>query len=166
MEEIATSDFRMPLSLTLKRLGLTRLMNTSSVVLTQTSLTAISPSTGPSISISKQSENTAMLNTRVELNSFLNDGDLMRSPEAGKSFMSYLREGLTTAAIPSDQRATEVITQTVRDAIQKSGGLNFLQQIRNERITLNGVDATVEEIVGPEVFNASWWRHKGLSTSW
>ncbi|UZT49948.1 internal virion protein [Enterobacter phage 01_vB_Eclo_IJM] len=37
---IATSDFRMPLSLTLKRLGLTRLMNTSSVVLTQTSLTA------------------------------------------------------------------------------------------------------------------------------
>ncbi|UZT50468.1 hypothetical protein [Enterobacter phage 04_vB_Eclo_IJM] len=28
--------------------------------------------------------------------------------------MSYLREGLTTAAIPSDQRATEVITQTVR----------------------------------------------------
>ncbi|UZT50279.1 internal virion protein [Enterobacter phage 03_vB_Eclo_IJM] len=134
--------------------------------LTQTSLTAISPSTGPSISILKQSENTAMLNTRVELNSFLNDGDLMRSPEAGKSFMSYLREGLTTAAIPSDQRATEVITQTVRDAIQKSGGLNFLQQIRNERITLNGVDATVEEIVGPEVFNASRWRHKGLSTSW
>lgn len=104
---------------------------------------------------SKQSENTAMLNTRVELNSFLNDGDLMRSPESGKAFMGYLRDGLTTAAIPSDQRATEVITQTVRDAIQKSGGSNFLQQIRNERITLNGVDATVEEIVGPEVFNAS-----------
>lgn len=104
---------------------------------------------------SKQSENTAMLNTRVEMNSFLNDGDLMRSPEAGKSFMAYLRDGLTTAAIPSDQRATEVISQTVRDAIQKSGGANFLQQIRQERITLNGVDATVEEIVGPEVFNAA-----------
>lgn len=104
---------------------------------------------------SKQAENTAMLNTRVELNSFMNDGDLMRSPEAGKAFMGYLRDGLTTAAIPSDQRAGEVITQTVRDAIQKSGGSNFLQQIRNERITLNGVDATVEDIVGPEVFNAS-----------
>lgn len=104
---------------------------------------------------SKQAESTAMLNTRVELNSFLNDGDLMRSPEAGKTFMAYLRDGLTTAAIPSDQRATEVISQTVRDAIQKSGGSNFLQQIRGERITLNGVDATVEEIVGPEVFNAS-----------
>lgn len=104
---------------------------------------------------SKQTENTAMLNTRVEMNSFLNDGDLMRSPESGKTFMAYLRDGLTTAAIPSDQRATEVISQTVRDAIQKSGGSNFLQQVRNERITLNGVDATVEEIVGPEVFNAA-----------
>lgn len=104
---------------------------------------------------SKQSENTAMLNTRVEMNSFLNDGDLMRSSESGKTFMAYLRDGLTTAAIPSDQRATEVITQTVRDAIQKSGGANFLQQIRGERIQLNGVDATIEEIVGPEVFNAS-----------
>lgn len=104
---------------------------------------------------SKQSENTAMLNTRVEMNSFLNDGDLMRSPEAGKTFMAYMRDGLTTAAIPSDQRATEVITQTVRDAIQKSGGANFLQQIRGERIQLNGVDATIEEVVGPEVFNAA-----------
>lgn len=110
---------------------------------------------------SKQSENTAMLNTRVELNSFLNDGDLMRSPEAGKTFMTYLRDGLTSAAIPSDQRATEVISQTVRDAIQKSGGSNFLQQIRNERITLNGVDATVEEVVGPEVFNASMVEAQG-----
>lgn len=110
---------------------------------------------------SKQSENTAMLNTRVEMNSFLNDGDLMRSPEAGKSFMGYLRDGLTTAAIPSDQRATEVITQTVRDAVQKSGGSNFLQQIRHERITLNGVDATVEEIVGPEVFNAAMIEAQG-----
>ncbi|WKV24241.1 internal virion protein [Pectobacterium phage LET1] len=104
---------------------------------------------------SKQSENTAMLNTRVEMNSFLNDGDLMRSSESGKTFMAYMRDGLSTAAIPSDQRATEVITQTVRDAIQKSGGANFLQQIRGERITLNGVDATIEDIVGPEVFNAS-----------
>ncbi|YP_009949117.1 internal virion protein [Enterobacter phage EcpYZU01] len=110
---------------------------------------------------SKQSENTAMLNTRVEMNSFLNDGDLMRSPEAGKSFMAYLRDGLTTAAIPSDQRAVEVITQTVRDAIQKSGGSNFLQQVRGERITLNGVDATVEEIVGPEVFNAAMVEAQG-----
>lgn len=104
---------------------------------------------------SKQSEETAMLNTRIEMNSFLNDGDLMRSPESGKTFMAYLRDGLTTAAIPSDQRAREVITQTVRDAIQKSGGSNFLQQVRGERITLNGVDATVEEIVGPDVFNAA-----------
>uniref|UniRef100_A0AAU7VG86 Internal protein n=1 Tax=Enterobacter phage vB_EclP_26 TaxID=3161160 RepID=A0AAU7VG86_9CAUD len=104
---------------------------------------------------SQQSEQTAMLNTRIEMNSFLNDGDLMRSPEAGKTFMAYMRDGLTTAAIPSDQRAREVITQTVRDAIQKSGGSNFLQQVRGERLTLNGVDATVEEIVGPDVFNAA-----------
>lgn len=104
---------------------------------------------------SQQSEQTAMLNTRIEMNSFLNDGDLMRSPESGKTFMAYMRDGLTTAAIPSDQRAREVITQTVRDAIQKSGGSNFLQQVRGERLTLNGVDATVEEIVGPDVFNAA-----------
>lgn len=110
---------------------------------------------------SKQSEETAMLNTRIEMNSFLNDGDLMRSPQSGKAFMSYLREGLTSAAIPSDQRAREVITQTVRDAIQKSGGSSFLQQVRNERITLNGVDASVEEIVGPDVFNAAMVEAQG-----
>lgn len=110
---------------------------------------------------SQQSEQTAMLNTRIEMNSFLNDGDLMRSPESGKTFMAYMRDGLTTAAIPSDQRAREVITQTVRDAIQKSGGSNFLQQVRGERLTLNGVDATVEEIVGPDVFNAAMVEAQG-----
>lgn len=110
---------------------------------------------------SQQSEQTAMLNTRIELNSFLNDGDLMRSPESGKAFMAYMRDGLTSAAIPSDQRAREVITQTVRDAIQKSGGSNFLQQVRGERIQLNGVDATVEEIVGPDVFNAAMVEAQG-----
>uniref|UniRef100_A0A7D5FUU4 Internal virion protein n=1 Tax=Escherichia virus LS2 TaxID=2743776 RepID=A0A7D5FUU4_9CAUD len=103
---------------------------------------------------SKQSEETAMLNTRIEMNSFLNDGDLMRSPESGKTFMAYLR-WTNDCRYPFDQRAREVITQTVRDAIQKSGGSNFLQQVRGERITLNGVDATVEEIVGPDVFNAA-----------
>ncbi|UZT50093.1 internal (core) protein [Enterobacter phage 01_vB_Eclo_IJM] len=85
----------------------------------------------------------------------------MRSPEAGKSFMSYLREGLTTAAIPSDQRATEVITQTVRDAIQKSGGLNFLQQIRNERITLMAWTLQSKRLWDLRSSTPLWWRHKG-----
>lgn len=111
--------------------------------------------------ISGETQKSSMLNTRVELNSFMNDGDLMRSDKAGSSFMQYVRDGLTTASIPSDNAAREVIGQTVRDAIQKSGGSNFLSQIKDQRIILNGVDATVEEIIGADVFNAAMVESQG-----
>lgn len=111
--------------------------------------------------VSEETKKSSMLNTRVELNSFMNDGDLMRSPDAGKSFMQYIRDGLTTAAIPSDGHAREVISQSVRDAIQKSGGSNFLSQIKDEHIVLNGVDASIEELLGPDVFNAAMVEAQG-----
>lgn len=111
--------------------------------------------------LSEESQKSSMLNTRVELNSFMNDGDLMRSPEAGKTFMQYIKEGLVTASIPSDNHARQVIQQTVRDATQKSGGSNFLAQIKDQEIILNGVKATIGEIVGDEVFNASMVEAQG-----
>lgn len=103
--------------------------------------------------ISDQAKKGAIVNGRVELNSALNDPQLLRSPEGGEFFEKYFQNGLTTGAIPSDDQAQSMILQSLSDVTQKSGGAAFLENLKGRSITLNGATSTYGELLGEEQWN-------------
>ena len=100
--------------------------------------------------LSEQAKKGAVMNARVELNSVLNDPNVMRSPQSGEFLEGYFKNGLVTGAIPSDDEAHNMVMQTFSDAIQKEGGVDFLASAENREITLNGVTTTFKDLVGQE----------------
>lgn len=102
--------------------------------------------------LSQQQKSTAMMANRVDVNSLLNDEGMMRSPQAGKALISYFRAGMQDNSIPSDGMAMELMQDTVRQLTSKPGGMYALQGLENERLTLNGKDVSVRELVGDDVW--------------
>ncbi len=104
--------------------------------------------------LSDQAKKGAVINSRVELNSVLNDPDTLRSPYAGEFFENYFRAGLTTGSIPSDDQAFSMVSQGLNDVVNKEGGAQFLQQIEGRKIALHGKETTYKELLGNEQWNA------------
>ncbi|QHJ79950.1 MAG: hypothetical protein [Caudoviricetes sp.] len=104
--------------------------------------------------LSEQAKNGAVIQSRVELGSILNDPDLLRSSKAGQYFESYINDGLRTGTIPSDQQALTMISQSLSDVVNKEGGAPFLQSLENKTVTLNGTTSTYKELLGNEQWNA------------
>lgn len=103
--------------------------------------------------LSEQAKKGAVINSRVELGSVLNDPQALRSPAAGEFFESYINNGLVTGSIPSDDQAMTMIQGAMTDVINKDGGTQFLQQIQDRKVTLNGVTSSFKELVGNEQWN-------------
>ena len=103
--------------------------------------------------LSDQAKKGAIINSRVELNSVLNDPETLRSPHAGEFFESYFKNGLTTGSIPSDDQAYSMVSQSLNDSINREGGSQFLQQVQDRKITLNGKESTFKDLMGPEQWN-------------
>lgn len=103
--------------------------------------------------LSDQAKKGAVINSRVELNSVLNDPQTLRSPYAGEFFENYFKAGLTTGSIPSDDQAFTMITQGLSDVVNREGGGQFLQQIENRKVTLHGQETTYKELMGAEQWN-------------
>lgn len=104
--------------------------------------------------LSEQAKKGAVINSRVELNSVLNDPETLRSPYAGEFFENYFKTGLTTGSIPSDDQAFSMVSNGLNDVVNREGGAQFLQQIENRKITLHGKESTYKDLLGPEQWNA------------
>lgn len=103
--------------------------------------------------LSDQAKKGAVINSRVELNSVLNDPETLRSPHAGEFFENYFSAGLTTGSIPSDDQAFTMISQGLSDVVNREGGGQFLQQIENRKVKLHGKETTFKELMGAEQWN-------------
>lgn len=103
--------------------------------------------------LSEQAKKGAVINSRVELGSVLNDPQALRSPAAGEFFENYINNGLVTGSIPSDDQAMSMIQGSLTDVVNREGGGQFLQQVENRKVTLNGTTSTYKELVGPEQWN-------------
>lgn len=103
--------------------------------------------------LSEQAKKGAVINSRVELGSVLNDPQALRGPAAGEFFENYINNGLVTGSIPSDDQAMSMIQGSLTDVVNREGGGKFLQQVENRKVTLNGTTSTYKELVGPEQWN-------------
>lgn len=104
--------------------------------------------------LSDQTKKGLLINGRVELNSVLNDPELLRSDYSGAFFESYFNKGLLNGTIPSDDQAYSMINQSLSDVVNREGGSQFLQQIENRKITLHGKEATFKDLLGNEQWNS------------
>ena len=103
--------------------------------------------------VSEQAKKGALVNGRVEINSALNDPQLLRSADSGEFFEKYFSNGLITGSIPSDDQAVSMIAQSLSDVTQKSGGSTFLENLQDRKITLHGTTSTFKELMGEEQWN-------------
>ncbi|UTQ78080.1 internal virion protein [Cedecea phage Yanou] len=104
--------------------------------------------------LSQQAQKGAIMNSRVELNSVLQDPDMLRRPDSADFFEKYIDNGLVTGAIPSDAQATQLISQAFSDASSRAGGADFLMRVGDKKVTLNGATTTYKELMGEEQWNA------------
>lgn len=104
--------------------------------------------------LSQQAQKGAIMNSRVELNSVLQDPDMLRRPDSADFFEKYIDNGLVTGAIPSDAQATQLISQAFSDASSRAGGADFLMRVGDKKVTLNGATTTYRELMGEEQWNA------------
>lgn len=104
--------------------------------------------------LSDQAKKGAIINSRVEVSSVLNDPETLRSPHAGDFFENYVNNGLKTGSLPSDDQASQMIGQTFNDAVNKEGGLGFINAMENRKVTLHGATTTYKDLMGAEQWNA------------
>lgn len=100
--------------------------------------------------ISDQTQKGAILNTKVELNSALNDPAVLRSGRAGEFFEAYFQNGLVTGSIPSDDAAAGMISTALGDVTSREGGTAFLQSVENRKVSLYGKETTFRDLLGKE----------------
>lgn len=103
--------------------------------------------------LSEQAKKGAVINSRVELGATLNDPQVLRSPDAGEFFEKYINNGLLTGAIPSDDQAYSMVSQSLNDITSKEGGAHFLDNVADRKVTLNGTTSTYRELIGEEAWN-------------
>lgn len=104
--------------------------------------------------LSDQAQKGALVNSKVELNGVLSDPAMLTRPDAGDFFTKYIDNAITTGSIPSDNQAGQVISSSLNDVVQRTGGANFLQSIADKPVTLNGATSTYRELMGDEQWNS------------
>lgn len=104
--------------------------------------------------INNQTQSGAVMNTKVELNGSLSDPNFLMAPASGEFFEAYMNNGLKSGSIPNDTQASQIISGTLKDVMQRPGGAYFLQHIADRKITLNGATTTYRELMGDEQWNS------------
>lgn len=104
--------------------------------------------------LSDQAQKGALVNSKVELNGVLSDPAILARPDSGEFFSKYIDNAITTGSIPSDSQASQLISASLNDVVQRPGGANFLQGLENRTVTLNGATSTYKELMGDEQWNS------------
>lgn len=103
--------------------------------------------------LSDRAKKGAMLNTKLELDGALNDADVLRSPQGAEFFDGYIKKGLQSGVIPSDDDATQMIAANLSGIVQKPGGAQMLLNLENKTLKLHGADTTYKALLGDEQWN-------------
>lgn len=103
--------------------------------------------------LSDQAKKGAMLNTKMELDGALKDPDVLRSPSGADFFDNYVKQGLQSGIIPSDDEATQMIANNLGGIVQKPGGATMLMNLEGKTIKLHGKDITYKALLGDEQWN-------------
>lgn len=103
--------------------------------------------------LSDQAQKGALVNSKVELNGVLNDPDILRSPDGAEFFQKYIDNGRITGSIPSDSQVSQLISASLQDVVQREGGAQFLMNLEDKKVTLNGTTSTFRELLGDEQWN-------------
>jgi len=104
--------------------------------------------------LSDQAQKGALVNSKVELNGVLSDPAILARPDSGEFFSKYIDNAITTGSIPSDSQASQLISASLNDVVQRPGGANFLQGLEHRTVTLNGATSTYKELMGDEQWNS------------
>lgn len=104
--------------------------------------------------LSDQAQKGALVNSKVELNGVLSDSTILARPDSSEFFSKYIDNAIVTGSIPSDSQASQLISTSLNDVVQRPGGANFLQGLENRTVTLNGATSTYKELMGDEQWNS------------
>lgn len=103
--------------------------------------------------LSDQAKKGAMLNTKMELDGALKDPNVLRSPQGADFFDGYIKKGLESGIIPSDDEATQMVAANLGGIVQRPGGAQMLINLENKTIKLHGADTTYKALLGDEQWN-------------
>lgn len=104
--------------------------------------------------LSDQAQKGALLNGKLELNGVLSSPEMLARADSGQFFEAYINQGLATGSLASDAQASQLITSSINDVVQRPGGAKFLQNIEGRKVTLNGVTTTYKDLMGEEQWNS------------
>uniref|UniRef100_UPI0026020421 hypothetical protein n=1 Tax=Pseudomonas sp. TaxID=306 RepID=UPI0026020421 len=102
--------------------------------------------------LSKQLSAQSVLEARNDISPMMDDISIMKDPAAGKMFVSYLNNGLSSGEIPTDQEAIDTLTMLSNDAVHKEHGLNLLETMGEQELNVLGGKRKIKDILGPEVY--------------
>lgn len=104
--------------------------------------------------LSDRAKKGALLNTKIELDSALSDPNVLRSAAGGEFFENYFKQGISTGSIPSDDEAGSMITSSLANVANRVGGANFLESVKDRKVTLHGKTVSFKDMMGDEQWNS------------
>lgn len=102
--------------------------------------------------LSTQLEAQASIEARNDLTPLMSDPKFLGGAGSGNIVTNYINNGLSSGEIPTDRQAVDAVGMLTKDAIEKEGGAAFLRDFRDKKIKVLGGETTVENLLGPEVY--------------
>lgn len=102
--------------------------------------------------ISKNLEAQASIEARNDLTPLMSDPKFLGSKDGATVVSGYINNGLTSGEIPSDREAVNALTMLVNDSVARDGGAVMLRNLKDQKINVLGTSTTVENLLGPEVY--------------
>lgn len=102
--------------------------------------------------LSKNLEAQASIEARNDLTPLMSDPNFLGSRDGAVVVSGYINNGLSSGEIPSDREAINAVTMLVNDSVVRDGGAAMLRNLKDMKINVLGGATTVENLLGPEVY--------------
>lgn len=102
--------------------------------------------------LSKNLEAQASIEARNDLTPLMSDPAFLGSRDGAVVVSGYINNGLSSGEIPSDREAINAVTMLVNDSVVRDGGAAMLRNLKDMKINVLGGATTVENLLGPEVY--------------
>lgn len=102
--------------------------------------------------LSKNLEAQASIEARNDLTPLMSDPTFLGSRDGAVVVSGYINNGLSSGEIPSDREAINAVTMLVNDSVVRDGGAAMLRNLKDMKINVLGGATTVENLLGPEVY--------------
>ncbi|BAO20709.1 internal virion protein [Pseudomonas phage PPpW-4] len=102
--------------------------------------------------LSKNLEAQASIEARNDLTPLMSDPKFLGSADGAQVVSGYINNGLSSGEIPSDREALNALMMLVNDSVVRDGGATMLRNLKDKEINVLGGKTTVENLLGPEVY--------------